>query len=196
MKIIYSLAPYLTNRLTTFTAFSALAFFSGTIYNRIGIKLCLAFGGLGYACLASAYLTTSLIGERATPWIVIAGCLEGLSAAMVRNDAISIFTATQGMLSFFLWQLWTSQGAVTMCYPTEEMKGRSFCVFWTIFEMGGVIGSIIPICMNWNSDADNLGVGSVSNIYTHICALFFFITFNLCTGYQTLLIIYFLKNSM
>jgi hypothetical protein len=48
-----------------------------------------------------------------------------------------------------------------MCYPTEDMKGRSFSVFWTIFQMGGVIGSIIPICLNWNSKAGNLDDGSV-----------------------------------
>jgi len=41
------------------------------------------FGGFGYACLASAYFTTAHIGNKATPWVVIAGCIEGLSAAMV-----------------------------------------------------------------------------------------------------------------
>ena len=47
--------------------------------------------------------------NKATPYIVIAGCVEGLSAAM----------------------LWTAQGAVTMSYPTEDMKGRAFSLFWT-----------------------------------------------------------------
>lgn len=65
------------------SAFAALAFFGGTVYNRVGIKVCLMFGGFGYACLASAYFTTAHIGDRATPWVVLAGCLEGLSAAMV-----------------------------------------------------------------------------------------------------------------
>ncbi|KAE9380704.1 hypothetical protein N431DRAFT_498524 [Stipitochalara longipes BDJ] len=97
-----------------YSTFTALAFFGGTVYNRAGIKVCLMFGGFGYACLASAYFTTAHIGNRATPWVVLAGCLEGLSAAM----------------------LWTAQGAVTMCYPTEDMKGRSFSVFWTIFQAG------------------------------------------------------------
>ncbi len=58
------------------------------------------------------------------------------------------------------FKLWTAQGAVTMCYPTEDMKGRSFSVFWTIFQAGGVIGSIIPICLNWSSTAGNLNDGS------------------------------------
>jgi hypothetical protein len=41
------------------------------------------FGGFGYACLASAYFTTAHIGNRVTPWVVLAACLESLSAAMV-----------------------------------------------------------------------------------------------------------------
>jgi len=49
-----------------------------------------------------------------------------------------------------------------MSYPTEDMKGRSFAVFWTIFQMGGVLGSIIPVCLNWNSTAGNLNNASVS----------------------------------
>ncbi|KAH6713988.1 major facilitator superfamily domain-containing protein [Leptodontidium sp. MPI-SDFR-AT-0119] len=121
-----------------YSTFAALAFFGGTIYNRVGIKVCLMFGGFGYACLSSAYFLTAHIGNRATGWIVAAGCIEGLSAAM----------------------LWTAQGAVTMGYPTERMKGRSFSVFWTIFQMGGVIGSILPMAMNWNSKAGTINDGS------------------------------------
>ncbi|KAI6244631.1 hypothetical protein HI914_07367 [Erysiphe necator] len=134
-----------------YTTFSALAFIGGTIYNRIGIKLCLAFGGIGYACLASAYLTTSHIGDRAMPWIVTAGCIEGLSAAM----------------------LWTAVGAVTTCYPTEQTKGKAFAIFWTIFEMGGVLGSIIPICMDWDSTSANLEDGSyIAFIVIMLCGCF------------------------
>jgi hypothetical protein len=71
----------------TSSAFAVLAFFGGkiTIYNRVGIKICLMFGGFGYACLASAYFTTAHISDRATDWVVTAGCLEGLSAAMVSH---------------------------------------------------------------------------------------------------------------
>ncbi|KAL1747368.1 hypothetical protein HDZ31DRAFT_80486 [Schizophyllum fasciatum] len=94
-------------------AFAALAFFSGTIYNRVGIRVCLSFGGFGYALLSAAYMATAHLEDKATPFIVVAGCVEGLSAAM----------------------LWTAQGAVTMSYPTEDQKGRAFSTFWTIFQM-------------------------------------------------------------
>ncbi|KAL1668654.1 major facilitator superfamily domain-containing protein [Schizophyllum commune] len=121
-----------------YVTFAALAFFSGTIYNRVGIRVCLAFGGFGYALLSAAYMATAHLEDKATPFIVVAGCVEGLSAAM----------------------LWTAQGAVTMSYPTEDQKGRAFSTFWTIFQMGGVIGSIIPIAANWNSSAGTLNDGT------------------------------------
>jgi hypothetical protein len=56
-----------------------LAFFGGTIYNRVGIKICLMFGEFGYACLVSAYFTTAHIGDRATGWVVTVGCLKVFS---------------------------------------------------------------------------------------------------------------------
>ncbi|KAF9638525.1 hypothetical protein BFW01_g9422 [Lasiodiplodia theobromae] len=52
--------------------------------------------------------------------------------------------------------LWTAQGAVTMAYPTEGEKGKAFSLFWTMYQCGGTIGSIIPICLNWNSTQGNL----------------------------------------
>ncbi|RDW66964.1 hypothetical protein BP5796_09713 [Coleophoma crateriformis] len=131
-----------------YSTFAALAFFSGTIYNRVGIRVCLMFGGFGYAFLESAYFATAHIGDRATAFIVVAGCVEGLSAAM----------------------LWTAQGAVTMGYPCEDEKGKAFAVFWTIFQMGGVIGSIIPICLNWNSKA---GTVSDATFITFIAIMLF-----------------------
>ena len=75
------------------SAFAALAFFGGTIYNRVGIKVCLMFGGFGYACLSSAYFLTAHIRDRATGWIVAAGCIEGLSAAMVHYVVLANVTA-------------------------------------------------------------------------------------------------------
>lgn len=44
------------------------------------------FGGFGYAVLESAYFATAHIGEKATAFIVVGGCIEGLSAAMVSSS--------------------------------------------------------------------------------------------------------------
>ena len=46
-----------------------------------------------------------------------------------------------------------------MSYPTEDQKGRYISLFWTIWSMGAVIGSIIPTCQNWG----NTSSGSVND---------------------------------
>ena len=38
-----------------------------------------------------------------------------------------------------------------MSYPLESEKGRAFAWFWTIFNLGGVVGSLIPLGQTVNS---------------------------------------------
>jgi hypothetical protein len=45
-----------------------------------------------------------------------------------------------------------------MAYPGEQEKGRFVSIFWTIFNLGGVLGSLIPLGMNLT----NGGHGGVS----------------------------------
>ncbi len=62
-----------------------------------------------------------------TGWFVIfAGALLGVSAAL----------------------LWSAQGAIMMSYPLEKDKGKSFAIFWAIFQFGSFIGSIIALAIN------------------------------------------------
>jgi hypothetical protein len=46
-----------------------------------------------------------------------------------------------------------------MSYPTEDQKGRYISLFWSIWSMGAVIGSIIPTVQNWS----NTSAGSVND---------------------------------
>jgi len=48
-----------------------------------------------------------------------------------------------------------------MAYPTESEKGRAFSLFWVLFQAGGIIGSIIPICLNWSSKAGTVSDATV-----------------------------------
>lgn len=50
-----------------------------------------------------------------------------------------------GVLGFCAGLLWTAQGSIMMSYPEEKDKGRAFSVFWSIFTMGGVVGSVIAL---------------------------------------------------
>ncbi|RFU25807.1 hypothetical protein B7463_g10542, partial [Scytalidium lignicola] len=113
--------------------FAAVSFFAGTIYNRVGVRICLMFGGFGYAVVVAAFLCTAHILNRATPFVIIAGIMEGFSASL----------------------LWAAQGAVCMSYPMEADKGKAFALFWTLFQLGSVIGSIITLCLEWTPKAVN-----------------------------------------
>jgi len=47
--------------------------------------------------------------------------------------------------------LWSAQGAIMMSYPLEKDKGKSFGIFWAIFQFGSFIGSIISLAINIKS---------------------------------------------
>jgi hypothetical protein len=38
-----------------------------------------------------------------------------------------------------------------MGYPTEGQKGRFVAVFWSIFNLGGVVGASVTLAQNFNS---------------------------------------------
>ncbi|KAF9927954.1 hypothetical protein FBU30_002742 [Linnemannia zychae] len=105
-------------------AFSSL--FAGALFNLFGHRVLLVLGGLTYTLYVSSYLAYHHITSLA--FVVVSSCLLGIGAG---------------------W-LWTAQGAVMMGYPSEGEKGRFFSIFWSIFNCGGVIGSIIPMAIQWN----------------------------------------------
>ncbi|KAF9574106.1 hypothetical protein EC968_007358 [Mortierella alpina] len=45
-----------------------------------------------------------------------------------------------------------AQGAVMMGYPEESEKGKYFSIFWAIFNLGGVLGNVIPLGIQWNDE--------------------------------------------
>ena len=107
-----------------YSTFAVVGFFAGTIVNTIGAKWALAFGGLGYVVYVSAYLCYNFTASIA--YLTFAGALLGVCAGV----------------------LWAAQGAIMMSYPTEQEKGRYIAYFWMIFNLGGVIGSLVPLGQN------------------------------------------------
>ncbi|KXT09399.1 hypothetical protein AC579_8489 [Pseudocercospora musae] len=110
-----------------YSTFAVVGFFAGTIVNTIGIRWSLAFGGIGYSVYVSAYLCynhTQNLG-----YITFSGALLGVCAGI----------------------LWAAQGSIMMSYPLEKEKGRFISWFWMIFNMGGVIGSLVPLGQNIHS---------------------------------------------
>ena len=127
------------------SVFAVVAFFSGTVANRLGLRLTLAVGGVGY-CVYSASLLcfnhTQNFG-----FVVAAGAILGFCAGL----------------------LWTAQGAIMMSYPPEKLKGRYISWFWIIFNTGAVIGSLITLLQNINTTAGSVSDGT----YAAFIALMF-----------------------
>ncbi|KFY02013.1 hypothetical protein O988_02399 [Pseudogymnoascus sp. VKM F-3808] len=130
--------PTLASNMNTalYSTFAVVGFFAGSVVNRLGVKLTLAFGGIGYMVYAIALLVSLHVGENGWPFCYFAGALLGVCAGL----------------------LWTAQGTIMMSYPLESEKGRAFAWFWTIFNLGGVVGSLIPLGQTVNH-RNELSVG-------------------------------------
>ncbi|KAF2133266.1 MFS general substrate transporter [Dothidotthia symphoricarpi CBS 119687] len=120
------LDPTANNRANTalYSTFAVIGFFAGTFTNKLGIRTALSFGGIGYSVYVASYLCynhTQNLG-----FTTFAGALLGVCAGL----------------------LWCAQGAIMMSYPPEESKGRYISWFWMIFNLGAVIGSLIPLGQN------------------------------------------------
>ena len=102
-----------------YSTFAVIGFSAGTFTNRLGIRVALSFGGLGYCIYVASFL-----------------CYKHTS-----NSGFSIFAGA--LLGVCAGLLWSAQGAIMMSYPPENLKGRYISWFWGIFNLGGVIGSLV-----------------------------------------------------
>jgi hypothetical protein len=128
------------------STFAVFAFFGGTFVNRLGVKITLAFGGVGYCIYALSLLAS--VKADVFGFNIFAGALLGVCAGL----------------------LWTAQGTIMMSYPHEEYKGRYFAAFWGIFNMGAVVGSLVPLGENIHSSGNvSVGIGT----YIPFCILMF-----------------------
>jgi MFS family permease len=120
-----------------YSTFAATAFFSGSINNKLGARLTLLLGTTGYALYIGSYLAVN-IHPGAGAFVIAAGAILGVCAGL----------------------LWTAQGSLMMAYPTEGQKGKFIAVFWSIFNLGGVVGASVALGQNYHSTADAVGNGT------------------------------------
>ncbi|PNS15793.1 UNC93-like protein [Sphaceloma murrayae] len=115
-----------------YSTFAVGGFFAGSIVNTFGIKTSLAFGGIGYTVYVASMLSYTHTQNQG--FTIFAGALLGACAGI----------------------LWSAQGAIMLAYPPEESKGKYISWFWMIFNMGGVIGSLIPLGQNINTTTNSV----------------------------------------
>ena len=99
--------------------------------NYFGLRACLCFGGFGYAAYAASFWCYN--HTRNTPFVVFGGCWCGLSAAF----------------------LWVAEGTAITSFASEDKKGFYVSIFYSIYQVGVVIGSAIPVGQNWNAGTNN-----------------------------------------
>ncbi|KAL3653762.1 hypothetical protein CASFOL_003443 [Castilleja foliolosa] len=109
-----------------YTTFSVFGILGGGIYNILGPQLTLLCGCSTYVLYAGSFLYYNHYHHQA--FAVAAGAFLGIGAGL----------------------LWASQGAIMTSYPPHNKKGIYISLFWSIFNMGGVIGGLIPFILNFN----------------------------------------------
>lgn len=108
---------------TTFAVFGVLG---GGIYNVLGPRLTLAAGCSTYVLYAGSFLYYNHYKHQA--FAIVAGAILGVGAGL----------------------LWAGEGAIMTSYPPRDRKGTYISLFWSIFNMGGVIGGLIPFALNYS----------------------------------------------
>ncbi|PBK60034.1 hypothetical protein ARMSODRAFT_1009476 [Armillaria solidipes] len=120
-----------------YSTFAAMGFFAGSVNNMLGPKVTLLIGSIGYSLYIGSYLPIN-IHSNAGGFVVAAGAILGMCAGL----------------------LWTAQGSLMMAYPTETQKGRFIDIFWSIFNLGGVVGASVAAGRNWKSTANAVDDGT------------------------------------
>ncbi|KIJ66415.1 hypothetical protein HYDPIDRAFT_174514 [Hydnomerulius pinastri MD-312] len=111
-----------------YSTFAFFSFFAGSVNNKLGARLTLLLGSMGYPLYIGSFLAV-YINPRVGPFVVTAGAILGICAAL----------------------LWTAQGSLVLSYPTESQKGKFIGIFWAIFNLGGVVGAAVSLGQNFDS---------------------------------------------
>ncbi|KAI0344178.1 MFS general substrate transporter [Trametopsis cervina] len=120
-----------------YATFAFAAFFAGSINNVMGSKNTLLIGSVGYALYIGSYLAIN-IHPNLGGFVIAAGSVLGVCAGL----------------------LWTAQGSLMLAYPTENQKGKFIAIFWSIFNLGGVVGASVSLGQNFHSEDNSVGNGT------------------------------------
>ncbi|KAL0923625.1 hypothetical protein M5K25_007689 [Dendrobium thyrsiflorum] len=109
-----------------YTTFAIFGLLGGGIYNVLGPRLTLFAGCSTYILYAGSFLYYNHYSHQT--FVIISGGILGVGAGL----------------------LWAGQGAIMTSYPPPSRKGTYISIFWSIFNLGGVIGGLIPFFLNYH----------------------------------------------
>ncbi|KAJ1972862.1 hypothetical protein H4R35_004440 [Dimargaris xerosporica] len=119
-----------------YSTFAVFGLLGGGVNNIIGPRFTIFMGGLTYALYTGSFLYYNHTHKPA--FSIASGAILGIGAGL----------------------LWAAQGAIMMAYPTEERKGSYIALFWVIFNLGGVLGGLIPFGLNFDGSAGPVNDGT------------------------------------
>ncbi|KAI9489601.1 major facilitator superfamily domain-containing protein [Zychaea mexicana] len=113
-----------------YACFAVVGFFAGSVTNTLGVKTTLTIGSAGYAVYSSSLWVYD--AKQVSGYVIASGAILGCCAGI----------------------FWSAQGAIMMAYPEEKNKGKYVAIFWTLFNIGGILGSVITLGINLESGGD------------------------------------------
>jgi MFS family permease len=119
-----------------YACFAVFGVLGGGAHNLLGPRVTLLLGALTYPLYAGSFLYYNHHKHQAFP--VTAGALLGAGAGF----------------------LWAAQGAIMTAYPTPGRRGTYISLFWCLFNLGGVLGGLLPFALNYHRGDD---AGSVND---------------------------------
>ncbi|WVZ83127.1 hypothetical protein U9M48_030303 [Paspalum notatum var. saurae] len=114
-----------------YSCFAVFGVLGGGAHNLLGPRLTLLLGALTYPLYAGSFLYYNHHpGKQAFP--ITAGAFLGAGAGL----------------------LWAAQGAVMTSYPPPGRRGTYISLFWCLFNLGGVLGGLLPFAFNYHRGGD------------------------------------------
>lgn len=102
-------------------------FFAGPLISWIGPRLSLALGGWTYALYSGSLLNYN--HKQNAAFIYGSAAILGLGANMI----------------------WIPEGTIMTSYVKDEDRGKAIAVFWMIFNLGGGIGALASLGLNFDN---------------------------------------------
>ncbi|KAG8064209.1 hypothetical protein GUJ93_ZPchr0004g39118 [Zizania palustris] len=112
-----------------YACFAVFGVLGGGAHNLLGPRITLLIGALTYPLYAASFLYYN--HRRSQTFPVTAGALLGAGAGL----------------------LWAAQGAIMTSYPPPSRRGSYISLFWCLFNLGGVLGGLLPFSFNYHRGA-------------------------------------------
>uniref|UniRef100_A0A0D9W1S3 Major facilitator superfamily (MFS) profile domain-containing protein n=1 Tax=Leersia perrieri TaxID=77586 RepID=A0A0D9W1S3_9ORYZ len=120
-----------------YACFAVFGVLGGGVHNLLGPRITLLAGALTYPLYAASFLYYNHHKSKSSQaFPVTAGALLGAGAGL----------------------LWAAQGAIMTSYPPPSRRGSYISLFWCLFNLGGVLGGLLPFSLNYHRGDDAASV--------------------------------------